>query len=363
MSIYDSKLWISDIDKTIKKIPELVELENKFVLITGATGLICSAVIDILSRRNETHRNKIKILAAGRSEEKMQNRFSCYFDADWFDFTLYDAASLNNNFRFSCDYIIHGASNASPNKISSAPVETMLSNFIGTYSLLEYAKINNVKRLLFISSSEVYGKKEVYEPYKVNEYGYIDLLNSRNSYSNSKRAAETLCISYFGEILRDNLRIYYNFNTYLFQETDSMFTNTINWELLLRESGNYCINAAKGEDIVMKSSGMQIRSYCYCLDCASAILKVLLRGKVGNVYNISNRNSIISIKDMAEILVKHAGIKLVMDVPSEEEKKVFNPMINSSLNSDSLYELGWEGLFDAETGFAHTINILKTIIE
>ena len=113
----------------------------------------------------------------------------------------------------------------------------------------------------------------------------------------------------------------------------------------------------------MKSSGMQIRSYCYCLDCASAILKVLLRGKVGNVYNISNRNSIISIKDMAEILVKHAGIKLVMDVPSEEEKKVFNPMINSSLNSDSLYELGWEGLFDAETGFAHTINILKTIIE
>ena len=352
MSIYDSKLWISDIDNTIKKIPELVELENKFVLITGATGLICSAVIDILSRRNETHRNKIKILAAGRSEEKMQNRFSCYFDADWFDFTLYDAASLNNNFRFSCDYIIHGASNASPNKISSAPVETMLSNFIGTYSLLEYAKINNVKRLLFISSSEVYGKKEVYEPYKVNEYGYIDLLNSRNSYSNSKRAAETLCISYVDE---------YGVDATIVRPGHIYGPTALKSDG--RVSSLWAYNAAKGEDIVMKSSGMQIRSYCYCLDCASAILKVLLRGKVGNVYNISNRNSIISIKDMAEILVKHAGIKLVMDVPSEEEKKVFNPMINSSLNSDSLYELGWEGLFDAETGFAHTINILKTIIE
>ena len=109
----------------------------------------------------------------------------------------------------------------------------------------------------------------------------------------------------------------------------------------------------------MKSDGSQIRSYCYCLDCASAMLKVLLCGENCHAYNISNPDSIISIKDMAEILSKSAGVELRMELPTEEEKKGFNPMSNSSLESASLTGLGWHGCFDAETGFGHTVKILK----
>ena len=74
----------------------------------------------------------------------------------------------------------------------------------------------------------------------------------------------------------------------------------------------------------MKSDGSQIRSYCYCLDCASAMLKVLLCGENCHAYNISNPDSIISIKQMAEILVKSAGVELRMELPTDEERKGYD---------------------------------------
>ncbi len=91
MSIYDSKLWISDLNDTIEALPELHELAGKSVMITGCTGLICSAVVDVLIRWNETHEAKIKILAAGRSEKKVEIRFAPFTKKDWFVFVPYDA--------------------------------------------------------------------------------------------------------------------------------------------------------------------------------------------------------------------------------------------------------------------------------
>ena len=89
MSIYDSKLWIDNIDTVINEFPEFHELECKSVLITGAAGLICSAIVDILIRYNETHSEKIEIIVAGRSEEKMKNRFGKYIDSNYFSFLPY----------------------------------------------------------------------------------------------------------------------------------------------------------------------------------------------------------------------------------------------------------------------------------
>ena len=78
MNIYYSKLWRENLDTVIQTLPELCELEGKSVLITGATGLICSSIVDLLIRYNETHESKITILAAGRSEAKMKERFFSY---------------------------------------------------------------------------------------------------------------------------------------------------------------------------------------------------------------------------------------------------------------------------------------------
>lgn len=350
--IYDNPIWFQDIDLVLETFPEFSKLAGKSVLITGAGGLICSAFTDVLIRYNETHKVKISILAAGRSEEKLRQRFGAYFEKEYFSFVRYDANVESLSIAQHADYIIHGASNASPNKIVKEPVETMLSNFTGLNALLKYAQKVGTRRLLYISSSEVYGKKSDSLPYEETEYGYIDLLNPRNSYSVGKRAAETLCAAYSDEYGVDTVIVRPG---HIYGPTASKTDN--------RVSSAWAYSAACGENIVMKSDGAQLRSYCYCLDCASAILKVLLSGESSHAYNISNPDSVISIRQMAEILAKAGNIQLLMDLPTEEERKGFNPMSNSSLNSENLRDLGWRGVFDAKTGFEHTVRILKTQIK
>ena len=346
--LYDNQKWIADIDKVIEVVPELDELAGKSLMITGAAGLVCSAVVDIIFRYNDTHDKKIQVLAAGRWPEEMSGRFGDLVNRDDFTFVVYDASRTDNVIDVHSDYIIHGASNASPNMIVKEPVETMMSNFLGMKYLLDYAKKQGTKRILYISSSEVYGEKEGTEPYKEGQYGFIDLLKARNSYSVGKRAAETLCASYADEYGVESVIVRPG---HIYGPTASPYDNRV------ASAWSYAV--AKGEDIVMKSDGSQIRSYCYCLDCASAMLKVLLCGENCHAYNISNPDSIISIKQMAEILVKSAGVELRMELPTDEERKGFNPMSNSSLESTSLISLGWRGCFDAEAGFGHTVKILK----
>ena len=351
MRIYDSQLWISDLDEILETLPELQTLEEKSVLITGAAGLICSSVTDLLIRYNEKHDKKIDISVAGRWLSEMEDRFGDFVTKQYYHYVQYDASKTNENLNGTFDYIIHGASNASPNMIVKEPVETMTGNFLGMKNLLDLAKRCNTKRVLYISSSEVYGLKKVNVPYSESEYGFIELLNSRNSYSISKRATETLCVSYADEYGVDSVIVRPG---HIYGPTASPNDN--------RVSSAWAYSAVHGEDIVMKSDGSQIRSYCYCLDCASAILKVLLCGESLHAYNISNPDSIINIKQMAEIIAEYAGIKVYMEVPTDEERKGFNPMSNSSLESSSLQKLGWHGVFDAKKGFAHTICILKEIM-
>ena len=349
--LYDQELWISDIDKVMEVLPELDQLAGKSVMITGAAGLICSAVVDILFRYNDTHAGEIQILAAGRWLEEMKVRFGEQVKRQDFTFVVYDASKTDNQLDIHADYIIHGASNAFPGLIVKEPVETMLSNFLGIKHLLDYAKEQNTKRVLYTSSSKVYGKKEGSEPYKEGQYGFIDQLNPRNSYSVGKRAAETLCVSYADEYGVESVIVRPG---HIYGPTASPHDN--------RVSSAWAYQAARGEDLVMKSDGAQIRSYCYCLDCASAILKVLIRGENCKAYNISNPGSIISIRRMAEILADKGRVKLLNEAATQEEKAGFNPMSNSSLDSTGLLKIGWKGMFDAETGFSHTVTLLKNLI-
>ena len=350
MTIYESKDWIQALDQELNAL-DLHSLAGKKILVTGSTGLICSAVIDLLIRWNEKNNEKIIIAAAGREKRKIESRFGRFLEKEWFDFAEYDATKELHFDGFRYDFIIHGAGNAAPGNIAAEPVETMVSNFIGLKNLLDYALKEGTERVLYISSSEVYGKKENNEPFSEEEYGFVDILNPRNSYSVGKRAAETLCVSYGKE---------YGVNSVIVRPGHiygPTATPTDN-----RVSSAWVYDVAKGKNIVMKSEGNQIRSYCHCLDCATAILTVLLKGESLKAYNISNPESVITIKQMAEILTRVSGTGLLFELPTEAEKSGFNPMNNSSLDSISLRSLGWNGIFDAARGFDHTFRIVKQLL-
>lgn len=109
----------------------------------------------------------------------------------------------------------------------------------------------------------------------------------------------------------------------------------------------------------MKSAGTQLRSYCYTLDCASAILAVLTSGEAGHAYNISNRDSVVSIRDIAEALAEQAGTKVLFENPSDVERRGYNLMDNSSLDAAELEKLGWRACFDLKEGTERTIRYFR----
>ncbi|NQN92289.1 NAD-dependent epimerase/dehydratase family protein [Streptococcus suis] len=322
------------------------ELRNKSIIITGATGLIGSAVVDMLLELNSTKDYNIKIFACSRTEKNFLTRFGSQNENLFF--VKYDA-TLPVDFNFKADYLIHAASNASPELYINYPVDTMLSNFIGMKNLLDYALDVNIQKVLYISSSEVYGILDTKNPIKEDLYGTVDILDIRSSYSSSKRATETLCMSYV-EQYGLNVSIVRPGHIYgpTFLKNDN------------RVSSYFVNEAINGHDLIMKSTGEQIRSYCHCLDCASGILTVLVRG--GNTaYNISNKDSIISIRTMANIISQISGVELTFDLPGANNYKEKNPMLNASLDSNLIESLGWSAEFTPIRGFQNTIAIIKEL--
>lgn len=350
MNLYESKTYIEDLKYTVNRTPIINLLKDKTIMITGAAGLICSGIVDLLLMSNSFNNTKIKIIAMDFNVDEANIRFADFPDKNALKYlkVVYYNATKKNEFNFKTNYIIHGASNAHPKIIAEKPVETMLNNFSAMYELLEYAHQNNVENTLFISSSEIYGLKENKEPFKENEFGFLDILNPRNSYSSGKRAGETLCASFSKE---------YGIHTnivrpgHIYGPTASPRDS--------RVGSLFAYNAVNGKDLVLKSEGTQIRSYCYMLDCDTAILTVLLKGECANAYNISNPKSIITIRQLAELYAEAGKVKVIFDLPTKIEQATFNPMDNSSLDSTKLEGLGWRGLFNAKIGTSHTIAILK----
>ena len=313
------------------------------VLVTGAGGLIGSAVVDLLITAGCQC-----VYAAGRNVAKLKERFA---GAEAVVKSVQYDALRPLEFSEPVNVVIHAASPAAPGDFMAAPVDTLVSNVMGLYELLTYAARRQAKKVVYISSSEIYGVKSSEAPLTEDTYGIVDPVNPRSCYAEAKRAAEALCVAAHRQ-MGINVSIVRPGHIYgpTAKSTDG------------RVSSIFAYQAARGEDLVLKSDGAQIRSYCHCLDCASAILHVVASGQPAQAYNVSNRDSVLSIRQMTEILARAGGVHVRFDAPKDEDRQRFNPMLNSSLNAERLEGLGWRGLISAEVGLTETIHILRQLI-
>lgn len=311
------------------------------IIVTGAGGLIGSALVGFLKRDCA---NRWTIYAAGRDATKLREKLG-----EGVVCVEYDAAKPVD-FDFATDIIVHCASPASPELFVGEPVETMWANVFGIRELLEYARRVNASKVVYVSSSEVYGKAAPRETgFQEKDYGFVDLLDVRSSYPMGKRAAETLCASYTKE---------YGVNVsivrpgHIYGPTASPNDR--------RVSSAFAWAAARGEPIILKSSGTSRRSYTHADDCASAIMTVVENGSAGEAYNIANREGVCSIRQMAEIMADEGGVALRIDAPNSAEAAAFNPMDNSCLDPSKLESLSWCGQIPYEEGFRQTVRALRS---
>lgn len=337
-----------DLNQIIEENNELKKLYNQTVMITGASGLIGSYFVYTLIKLNEEYDANIKILPLIRNINKLSKEIT---DKTYVTPIIQDITSPIK-YEDNVDYIIHAASPASPPLMREKPVETNLANTVGTANALIFAKEHNTKKFLFISSREVYGQNISNKKYfKENDLGIINQLIPRNSYAESKKAAENMCLGFNEEYGLDTkiVRLGQTFGPGM----------NINGGMVHTEFLKMLLN---NEDIVLKSDGSSLRTYTYISDAMSAMFKIILESE-DIVYNAVNNKNEVSIKELAEIIVNLCPEKksnLVFDIEEEKEGYDYSTFKFCLISSEKIIkELKWAPKYSIEEGFKRTLNYLN----
>lgn len=315
-------------------------INNCSILVAGASGLIGSCIIDVLM--NNPIRN-YKVYALGRNTERMQRKFHEYVNDS--SFTIIESdVTKPIQLDFHVDYIIDAASNASPNFFKSSPVEVMKANINGVGNLLDFGMQNGLKRMVYLSSGEIYGEGNG-TPFSEKDSGYVDCASLRACYPSSKRAAETLCIAYANEYHTDVViaRLCHTYGPG-FTEKDN------------RVYAQFILNVLHGENIVLKSKGEQYRSWLYVVDAANAILQLLVKGENANAYNVADDKSNVTIRELAECIADIANRKVVFDIPDDNNHGNTTPVTRAVFDTTKIQSIGWRPIFSLKEGLSHTLS-------
>lgn len=337
-------LYQEDLD-CILRTKGIEKIKGKRFLITGATGLIGVCLIDALMKYNQQGAD-IMVFAVGRSKEKATPRLGEYYHDDHFQFIEQDVCQPLPP-QLMVDYIIPLASNTHPLAYSLYPIETIEINVKGVEYALQKA-IACGAIVLYPSTVEVYGNARGEDVFTEDYTGQLNLSTARSCYTESKRVSEALCQSYIAEkkAVIKIVRLSRVFGpTMLMNDT--------------KASSQFISKALNGEDIILKSRGLQFFSYTYVADAVSAMLFLLLHGENGIAYNISNDSCNIRLKDFAQACARIAGTKVVFEIPSEDEKKGFSVAMYAILNNDRLKKLGYNSVYSFESALKKTISILS----
>ena len=324
-----------DIKEIIKSF-DMSVFKNKCVLVTGATGLIgkiCTKSL-LLSNAN--------VIALIRNKEKSEKIFG---NVKNLKLLVQDINSLIN-YEGRVDYIIHCASTTSSADFVEKPVETIYTAINGTRNVLEYAERRGkyLEGMVYLSSLEVYGKPLV-ENIKETDYGYIDVLSPRSSYSEGKRLVETMCISYGSEynVPVKIARLTQTFGAGVSKEDNRVFAQ-------------FAKSVINKQNIILYTKGETKRNYCYTTDAVNAIFTILTKGEKNHAYNVANKNTYVSIAEMAKLL-ENENTKVVFEI--DEKERGFNPVMQIRMDSSKLEALGWCAKVDLQQMFDRTIKSLQ----
>ena len=305
-------------------------LSDRTVLVTGATGLIGTALVHAISAANEKYALNIRLIAHGRNKNK-GDALVREFGIEFVPGDIREpSAGLNGCKTF--EYVFHCAAITKSVDMLAKPVDVIHTELGGIRNMLELAKAKGCISFVYLSSMEVYGQTELHEVFE-SDLGSLDLSNPRSSYPEGKRLSEMLCVAYAAQYSMD-------VKIARLAQTFGAGTN-INDSRVFAQFLRSVIN---GTDIKLHTDGKSRGNYCYISDTIRGIITVLLKGESGETYNISNPATSTTIREMAELVANKIGkgnIKVDIDIPDDIKSRGYAPDSGFTLNVDKLKSLGW----------------------
>ncbi len=304
-------------------------------LITGGAGFIGSAVAKELI--SQGHKVKLLDLAVNKKD-----------NSHFYGGSILDPYLVSTVIR-GCDYVIHLAAAIGVRRTEARRLECLYINIQGTVNVLEACVKENIKKIVFSSSSEVYGNQN---KMPISEESPV---NPLSNYAVTKLVGEEYLRAYF-EAYSLNYSIVRFFNVYGEEQKDAFvipkFVNSI------------CENKPP----VIYGDGKQVRSFCYVSDAAKGIIAALFsENSTGEIFNIGNDHQPISMKELAEKVVSLSGAKNIVPtfIPMEEsdrtkEREVFNriPSIEKAKRS-----LQYSPEINLDEGIRRVIEYKKSLNE
>ena len=248
-------------------------LEEKKILITGATGLLGVNLISCLRTFSLNTKYKPRITAVIHSP--IEDDFQQLYEFENLKVVQGDLAE--NEFISSLgnyDFIIHAAGYGQPGKFMVDQVKTLKLNTLSTFSLLD--RLSKDGRFLFLSSSEVYSGLLDF-PYKEDQIGTTNTTHKRSCYIEAKRCGEAICNAFRNQGVQafsGRLALAYGPGTKKF---DNRVLNSFIERGLLQKK------------IALQDDGSANRTYCYITDAIEIMFHILFNGN-NPIYNIGGKS-------------------------------------------------------------------------
>jgi nucleoside-diphosphate-sugar epimerase len=343
-----SEIVHKDLDLILKSNINWNRFKNKTVFVTGGAGLLPSYLVQSLLHANGIHNLKLKVICMSRSSESLHKRLGHCLNDPNFKAIIHDVTRPIPVEITPSDFVIHAASQASPKFYAIDPVGTLLTNTIGTQHLLEYAVRSKAERFMFFSSGEVYGVPfNSREPITETSYGYLDPMNVRSCYAESKRIGETMSVAWAKQygLYTVVVRPFHTYGPGIALDDGRVFAD-------------FVADVVAKRDIVIRGDGSEKRCFCYLADATVGFFSVLLNGLDSEAYNVANPSCEISMKNLAKLisnLFPNRNIKIRFEDSSSKKNYLKSPILKALPSIEKIKKIGWAPETSLEEGFTKTI--------
>ena len=321
-------------------------LRNARVLVTGASGILASYVVETLLYLNETRHMGIHILAVQRDLKKAQRRFA--HDESHALTLLQQDVRAPLSIDGTLDYIIHAAGQASPKFYGSDPIGTIEGHILGTRNVLVLAREKGVKGMLYFSSCDSYGEhftEDAPPCLEENHIGRIDPLSDRSCYPMGKAAAEALCHAYAcgAKLPVKIVRIAHTYAPLMPLDDGRVFADFVG-------------NVLREEDIVLTSDGSAERPFLYIVDAVRAYFRILFLGVPGEAYNVAAEEN-TSILEFAKTIASFCTTRKLNVVFKQILPDGYMPAPKKTvrISCEKLKALGYRRKYSLKEGLQRTI--------